>query len=120
MCDLLETANLYYERASLGFGAATGSATSVGIGISQLDPAGSGAADRSNGLCTMWDTEIAVNVHYIAIPIQPFCRTCGFVRDQPPAADAHCARASSIAMYPALTGTLPDRVMATLTQALQV
>lgn len=81
--------------------------------------AGADVASREAVFKRLWDTNIAVNVHYIPIHTQPFYRARGFRPGQFPAAEAYYAGAISIPLYPTLTDEQQDHVVAELKKALQ-
>lgn len=61
---------------------------------------------------------IGVNVHYIPIHTQPHYRAMGFAPGDLPMAEAYYAATISLPMYPTLSETDQDRVVAALRQAL--
>ena len=63
---------------------------------------------------------IGVNLHYIPVHTQPFYQKMGFRSGQFPEAEAYYAEAISLPMYPQLTELQQDKVIAALTEALQV
>lgn len=80
---------------------------------------GPGVADRATVFARLREAGIGVNVHYELIPLQPYYRGLGFQPGQFPVAEAYAAQALSIPLYPSLTDVQQDRVVATLTAALQ-
>lgn len=80
---------------------------------------GPGVADRATVFARLREAGIGVNVHYEPIPLQPYYQGLGFQPGQFPAAEAYAAQALSIPLYPSLTDTQQDRVVAALTQALR-
>ena len=81
---------------------------------------GPGVADRATVFARLRAAGIGVNVHYEPIPLQPYYRSLSFQPGQFPAAEAYAAQALSIPLYPGLTEAQQDRVVAALTEALQV
>lgn len=62
---------------------------------------------------------IAVNLHYIPVPAQPYYQQMGFqVRDYPEA-ERYYAEAISLPMYPTMTQVQQDHVVGALTEALR-
>ncbi len=80
---------------------------------------GAGVADRATVFARLWAANIAVNVHYIPIHLQPFYEARGFRPGQFPAAEAYYGQAISIPLFTTLTDTQQDRVVAELTKALR-
>lgn len=74
---------------------------------------------RSEVFAALRSDQIGVNVHYIPIHTQPYYAALGFRLGDFPAAERYYARALSLPLYPALTHTQQDRVVATLHCALQ-
>lgn len=74
---------------------------------------------RSEVYAALRSDQIGVNVHYIPIHTQPYYAALGFRLGDFPAAERYYARALSLPLYPALTHTQQDRVVATLHRALQ-
>lgn len=79
---------------------------------------GPGVADRNTVFARMREANIGVNVHYEPIPLQPYYRDLGFRPGQFPVAEAYAARTLSLPLYPALTDTQQDHVVAILACAL--
>ncbi len=63
---------------------------------------------------------IGANVHYIPVYHQPFYRQRGFGRTALPGAEAYYASALTLPLFPAMTETDVDRVVAALEQAVAV
>lgn len=61
---------------------------------------------------------IGVNLHYIPVHTQPYYQALGFRPGMFPASEAYYASAISLPMYPGLTPSMQDRVVATLRAAL--
>ena len=61
---------------------------------------------------------IGVNVHYIPVHTQPWYRDLGFRQGDFPVAERYYSRALTLPMYPGLTETLQDEVVAALARAL--
>jgi UDP-4-amino-4,6-dideoxy-N-acetyl-beta-L-altrosamine transaminase len=61
---------------------------------------------------------IGVNVHYIPVHWQPYYRALGFRRGDFPQAEAHYADAISLPMFPLLSDTAQDDVVAAVRAAL--
>ena len=66
----------------------------------------------------MRDAQIGVNVHYIPVHTQPFYAHLGFVKGDFPLAEHYYGRALSLPLFPALTDTQQQRVVAVLRTAL--
>lgn len=64
--------------------------------------------------------DIGVNVHYIPVHLQPYYRRMGFAEGDFPQAEDYYARAISLPLYPALSETEQDFVIATLAEGLGV
>lgn len=64
------------------------------------------------------DQGIAVNLHYIPVPTQPYYLSMGFKAGDYPAAEAYYAEAISLPMFATLTETQQDTVVSVLTEAL--
>ncbi|MGH8239595.1 MAG: DegT/DnrJ/EryC1/StrS family aminotransferase, partial [Steroidobacteraceae bacterium] len=64
------------------------------------------------------DQGIGVNVHYIPIHTQPFYARLGFRRGDFPASERYYDRALSLPLFPALTDSQQDTVVAALAEAL--
>jgi UDP-4-amino-4,6-dideoxy-N-acetyl-beta-L-altrosamine transaminase len=80
---------------------------------------GPGVADRSTVFARLREAGIGVNVHYEPIPLQPYYRGLGFQPGQCPAAEAYARHALSIPLFPTLSDTQQDRVVAELNKALK-
>ena len=63
---------------------------------------------------------IGANVHYIPVHTQPYWKRFGFGEGDFPAAEGYYARAISIPLYPTMTETLQDEVVAVLDEALHL
>lgn len=61
---------------------------------------------------------IGVNVHYIAVHLQPYYRDLGFSPGQYPEAEAHGREAITLPLYPELTDQQQDQVVAAVLQTL--
>lgn len=61
---------------------------------------------------------IGVNLHYIPVHLQPYYKELGFAPGDFPLSEAYYANAISIPIYPGLTISQQDQVIAALTQAL--
>ncbi|VVE89031.1 UDP-4-amino-4,6-dideoxy-N-acetyl-beta-L-altrosamine transaminase [Pandoraea bronchicola] len=61
---------------------------------------------------------IGVNVHYIPVHMQPYYQALGFREGDFPQAEAYYAGALSLPMYPDLTESMQDQVVAALENAL--
>lgn len=83
-------------------------------------PSGSAGASHRRLFDTLREHGIGVNLHYIPVHTQPFYQKMGFRSGQFPEAEAYYAEAISLPMYPQLTEVQQDKVIAVLTQALQV
>jgi UDP-4-amino-4,6-dideoxy-N-acetyl-beta-L-altrosamine transaminase len=57
---------------------------------------------------------IGVNLHYIPVHLQPYYRRLGFAAGQYPEAEAYGGEAITLPLYPALTDSQQDRVVAAL------
>jgi UDP-4-amino-4,6-dideoxy-N-acetyl-beta-L-altrosamine transaminase len=64
------------------------------------------------------DAGIGVNVHYIPIHTQPYYQALGFRPGNFPAAERYYGRALSLPLFPAMTESQQDHVVATLRRAL--
>jgi len=62
---------------------------------------------------------IGVNVHYIPIHLQPYYARMGFKAGQFPAAESYYQRALTLPLFPAMSHSQQDRVVAALCDALQ-
>ncbi|MDR4480018.1 MAG: UDP-4-amino-4,6-dideoxy-N-acetyl-beta-L-altrosamine transaminase [Nitrospira sp.] len=62
---------------------------------------------------------IGVNVHYIPVHLQPYYRRLGFREGDFPAAEQHYHEAISLPLYPSLTESEQDQVIAALKEVLQ-
>lgn len=67
----------------------------------------------------MRESGIGVNVHYIPIYDQPYFQAMGFSRDDWPAAEHYYAGALTLPLYPALTDSEQDEVVAALKVAVE-
>ena len=63
---------------------------------------------------------IGVNLHYIPVYLQPFYRRLGFAPGHCPQAEQYFDQAISLPLYPALSESQQDRVVAVLGQLLAV
>jgi UDP-4-amino-4,6-dideoxy-N-acetyl-beta-L-altrosamine transaminase len=81
--------------------------------------AASGVAPREQVFRRLRDAGIGVNVHYIPIHLQPYYRRLGFGPGQFPAAERYYAGALSVPLFPLLSDTQQERVVAELTRALK-
>lgn len=61
---------------------------------------------------------VGVNVHYIPVHLQPDYRRLGFAPGHCPAAEDHYARAITLPLYPGMSESDQDRIVATLGEAL--
>ena len=61
---------------------------------------------------------IGVNLPYMPVYLQPYCRALGFVAGQYPQAEAYGKEATILPMYPGLTDQEQGRVVSTLKQVL--
>lgn len=75
--------------------------------------------DRATVFARMREAGIGVNVHYIPIHLQPYYREMGFGDGDFPHSEDYYRRAITLPMFPALTDTQQDRVVAELARALQ-
>jgi UDP-4-amino-4,6-dideoxy-N-acetyl-beta-L-altrosamine transaminase len=73
---------------------------------------------RSDVLNHLRSQKIGVNVHYIPIHTQPFYRRLGFKWGDFPASENYYRRAISIPLFPAMSESQQDRVVAALSNAL--
>ncbi|MBH1964880.1 MAG: UDP-4-amino-4,6-dideoxy-N-acetyl-beta-L-altrosamine transaminase [Comamonadaceae bacterium] len=64
--------------------------------------------------------DIGVNLHYIPLHTQPYYERMGFKIGDYPEAEQYYAEAISLPMYPGLSETLQDQVVAALTTALNL
>lgn len=64
------------------------------------------------------DLGIAVNLHYIPVPMHPYMRQMGLAFDATPEAAAYYAEAITLPLFPTLTEADQDRVVAALGRAL--
>ena len=62
---------------------------------------------------------IGVNLHYIPVHLQPYYRALGFAEGHCPEAERYCAEAISLPLYPALTESNQDYIVATLRELLK-
>lgn len=69
---------------------------------------------RAEAYRHLHDQGIYVNVHYIPVHLQPYYRGLGFTRGQFPVAEAFYEQALSLPLYPTLTDTQQDRVVAAI------
>jgi dTDP-4-amino-4,6-dideoxygalactose transaminase len=76
-------------------------------------------ATRADVFAAMRSRGVGVNVHYIPIHTQPYYRHLGFARGDFPLAEQYYASAISIPLFPAMTTSQQDAVVAALTQALE-
>ena len=76
------------------------------------------AVSRLSVFNAMRDAQIGVNVHYIPVHTQPFYAHLGFVKGDFPLAEHYYGRALSLPLFPALTDTQQQRVVAVLRTAL--
>ena len=83
----------------------------------EIDPRRSNA-DRGAVYDAMRAAGIGVNVHYIPIHLQPDFRRLGFAPGDFPAAEEYYRRALTIPLFPRMTETQQDHVVATLAEAL--
>ncbi|MBB3189434.1 UDP-4-amino-4,6-dideoxy-N-acetyl-beta-L-altrosamine transaminase [Halomonas cerina] len=65
------------------------------------------------------DQGIGVNLHYIPVHTQPYYRELGFAPGDFPEAERYYAEAISLPLYPTMTETQQDEVVAALTRALE-
>lgn len=65
------------------------------------------------------ESNIGVNLHYIPVHTQPYYQNMGFESGQFPEAERYYSEAISLPLYPALTDSLQDEVVASLEKALQ-
>lgn len=63
---------------------------------------------------------IGVNLHYIPVHTQPFYQNLGFKQGDFPEAESYYTEAISLPMFPTMTETLQDQVIAALHKAVQV
>ena len=63
---------------------------------------------------------IGVNLHYIPVHLQPYYRQLGFAPGEFPQSERYYSEAISLPLYPKLTETQQDHVVAALREALQV
>jgi dTDP-4-amino-4,6-dideoxygalactose transaminase len=82
----------------------------------EIDEARTGKL-RSEVFAHLRSSKIGVNVHYIPIHTQPFYRRFGFQWGDFPASEHYYGRAISIPMFPAMTESQQDRVIAELHNA---
>ena len=80
---------------------------------------GNGVATRDAVFQRLRDADIAANVHYIPIHMQPFYRARGFQVGQFPAAEAYFAHTLSLPLFPTLTDEQQDHVVTVLGEALR-
>lgn len=66
----------------------------------------------------MREEGIGVNVHYIPVHTQPYYQKLGFVAGDYPEAESYYAEAISLPMYPTMTDSQQDQVIAVLKKAL--
>ncbi|NGX17176.1 UDP-4-amino-4,6-dideoxy-N-acetyl-beta-L-altrosamine transaminase [Wenzhouxiangella sp. XN24] len=85
--------------------------------VIRIEGGGDGERRRSvfEGLRTRG---IGVNVHYIPVHLQPYYRALGFAPGDFPNAEAYYAEAISLPMYPTLSESEQDQVVAALREAL--
>jgi len=76
------------------------------------------AVDRATLFKSLADDGIAANVHYIPIHLQPHYRAMGFAPGDFPAAEAYYRGAVTLPLFPEMTDTQVDRVVASLRKAL--
>ena len=81
-------------------------------------PAGANRPSRARVFDFMRKRGIGVNVHYMAVHLQPFYRGLGFRRGQFPEAERHGDTAMTLPLYPTLTESEQGRVIETLRAAL--
>lgn len=80
--------------------------------------AGRTPCSRADAFGALRAADIGVNVHYMPIHLQPYYQALGFVRGQFPAAEAYYAQALSLPLFPGMSETEQDRVVAVLAQVL--
>lgn len=66
----------------------------------------------------MRDRGVGVNVHYMPVHLQPYYRDLGFAPGHCPEAERHGEEAITLPLYPGLTETEQDRVVAALRESL--
>ena len=76
------------------------------------------ASRRRQVFDRMRENGIGVNVHYIPVHTQPYWQDHGFHAGQFPNSEAYYSRAISIPLYPTLSETQQDEVVARLSEAL--
>lgn len=74
-------------------------------------------ARRADVFAALREQGIGVNVHYIPIHTQPYYRQLGFAPGDFPAAERYYAQAISIPLFPAMTESQQQRVVAALRTA---
>jgi len=77
-------------------------------------------AQRKTVFEFMRANDVAVNVHYIPIHLQPYYGNMGFHRGQFPEAELYYDGALSLPLYPGLTEALVDKISALLSESLML
>lgn len=95
----------------------TGSVSSWHLYAIEIDT-GVGGVGRRAVFDAMRQAGIGVNVHYIPIHTQPYYTRLGFKAGHCPVAERYYSRALTLPLFPAMTHSQQDRVVAVLTQAL--
>jgi UDP-4-amino-4,6-dideoxy-N-acetyl-beta-L-altrosamine transaminase len=72
------------------------------------------AISRRQAFAALRAANIGVNVHYIPVHTQPYYRQMGFAEGMFPQAEKYYSEALSLPMFPAMTDTQQDRVVAVL------
>lgn len=67
----------------------------------------------------LWESGIGVNLHYIPVHTQPYYRRMGFSPGDYPEAERYYAEAISLPLFPTMTETQQDQVVAALGEALR-
>jgi dTDP-4-amino-4,6-dideoxygalactose transaminase len=85
--------------------------------VIRIDPKRTGTT-RRQVYDAMRAAGIGVQVHYIPVHLQPYYRALGFKPGHCPEAERYAEEALSLPLYPALTDTEQDQVVAALRKAL--
>lgn len=81
-------------------------------------PAESAGGIHRQVFCELRRRGIGVNLHYMPVHLQPYYRRLGFDRGQYPQAEAYAETALTLPLYPTLTESQQDIVVAALEAAL--
>jgi UDP-4-amino-4,6-dideoxy-N-acetyl-beta-L-altrosamine transaminase len=88
-----------------------GSRSAFHLYVTRLKP-GAGTKTHRQVFDALRQSGIGVNLHYIPVHLQPYYRELGFVDGQFPQAEEHGRSALTLPLYPALTDSEQDQVIA--------